>query len=122
MASMAPHVDPNSAVAFLSSSSSLARLGTAACEAGITNAPNAAIVAWARKASHTRPGPTPSSTKAATAWTQETVTMMRRRSKRSAAAPATGATRNPGRAWLTKTSATSRLEPVRSLTRPMRAT
>ena len=59
MASMAPQVEPNRAVAFFSSSSSRARFGTAACDAGTTNAPNAAMVAWARKASQTRPGPTP---------------------------------------------------------------
>ena len=122
MASIAPQVEPNRAVAALSSSSSRARLGTAACEAGRTKAPNAAIVAWAANASQTRPGPAPRSTSAAPAWTKETVTTIFRRSNRSAAAPATGETRKAGSVWDTKTSATSRLEPVRSLTRPRSAT
>ena len=121
-ASIAPQSEPKRAVAFLSSSSPRARFGTAACAAGRTKAPNAAMVAWAANASHTRPGPTASRLSAATAWTHETVTTMRRRSKRSAAAPATGETRNAGSVWETKTSDTSRLESVTSPTTPSRAT
>ena len=121
-ASITPQVEPRSALAFESSSSSRAMLGIAACEAGPTTAARADTVLWNTKANHTVSAPTNSNPSAARAWKPDTTTRMRRRSNRSAIGPAIGDAKNEGNENDTITIDTRKLESVRSLMRPTSAT
>ena len=120
-ASMAPHVEPIMAVAVGRSSGST-RLGMAAWEAGEKKAARPETDPRAAKATHTRPGPTARKHRAAAVCRSDTRTMTRRRSKWSAAGPATVASRKLGNVWATKMAAAATSEWVRSRTRPSRAT
>ena len=120
-ASIAPQVEPNSAAAFSSSSGVSGEVR----DRGLGGRQDESAERGDRRLRHEgqpeAAGPDGQQPERSDHLDGETVTMILRRSKRSAAAPAT-ATRNPGSVWDTKTRDTRRLEPLRSLTRPSRAT
>ena len=111
MASMAPQVEPKSALACFSSSGSSDQVRDGGLRG--RHHERAERPRWSPgRGTPATPGPglRRAGETAATTWTIDASTMIRRRSKRSAAAPATGDTRKAGSVWATKTSATSRLE------------
>ena len=102
MASIAPHSEPKSTLAFASSSGERTRFGSDAWAAGPTNEPSAEIAhrhtypiqSVASESTRSRP-------MAATACTLDTVAITTCRLNRSAAGPETGVIRNAGRVWAT---------------------
>ena len=121
-ASITPHVLPVMEFAMRRSSSLSTRFGIAAEVAGPTNDASAAMMPWNRKAVHTLPASTVRRPRAATAWANDTMTRILRRSNLSTDGPATGDMRNDGKVNDTMTTDTRNLESVRSCTSPERAT
>ena len=122
MASMAPQVADIITVAVARCSGST-RLGSAACDDGMKKAPRAEMVPWATKASQTVLSPrTSRNRQAAPICSTETRIISWRRSKRSAAGPASGVITNDGSVCETKTRVAARSEWVRSRTKPSMAT